>query len=251
MIHFLCLSFLTVLLYLLPFSLVAYENPLRLGIVNIEGVLEEGRPDLPYNRFLDALFSDLESAYTATFLPHARTHKWLQEDKLTCSFPDNKKEIAAPDDYLQSIPVNSVNAHIFSLHHTYTHMEQLHEKVVLHLAHYAFDGLMDEYDDVSYVPVDSPLLAFRLLQQGRADAYIEYVPDIFQSLQVKQTEQLQYDLSVPLKTLHDRFLCVKSHATLQLMKRIDDALIQYHQSGKLLELLGTSYGHPPSTLTLQ
>ena len=221
----------------------ADEVPLQLGVVSIEGILEENNPQLPYNKFLTAIFTDLKLLQESTYLPHARTHKWLEENRLTCSFPDNMQQLRDPQNYLESIPVNSVQAHLFSLQAAYTDMEQLRNKVVLHLGHYAFDGLLEEYPESSYVPVDSPNLAFKLLTQGRADAYIEYVPDIFHSLQSNQVHQLKYDLRAPLRVLHDRFLCVKNDFTIELIEEINTLVEEYHKSGKMFELLGASYGH--------
>ena len=221
----------------------AEEASLQLGVVNIEGILEEDKPQLPYNRFLSAIFEDLKLRQQSTYLPHARTHKWLEENRLTCSFPDNMQQLKDPKNYLESVPVNSVQAHLFSLKTAYTNMDQLRDKVVLHMGHYAFDGLLEEFSQSSYVPVDSPSLAFKLLRQGRADAYIEYVPDIFHSLTSDQLRQLKYDLRAPLRVLHDRFLCVKSDFTVELIERINALVEDYHKSGKMAELLGASYGH--------
>lgn len=216
-------------------------GPVKLGVVHIDGLLEYDKDKLAYNHLLSSIFGDLRREYHATYLPHARTHKLIRQRSLMCAFPDNILQVSDPENFIQTLPVNTVTAHIFSLKQVYQRLEQLKGKVVVHRGQYEFDGLLNSAPGVVFVPIDTAEKAYELMAQGRAEAFIEYAPDIFFALNEEQQATLKYSMEDPLRVLHDRFLCIKSTESVLLVNELNEMIRSYHYSGRMAEILGSYY----------
>jgi ABC-type amino acid transport substrate-binding protein len=79
------------------------------------------------------------------------------------------------------------------------------------------------------------------LMAKRIDAFLAYVPDMWEWSKNKQQPLPNHDKGKPFETHKDAFLCRDSAETRAFLKAFNEAVIKMRASGQLQQLLGSSH----------
>lgn len=216
-----------------------FANDIKVALINIPDVLEHDKPQLPYSKLLTELRKKIK--IEGVFLPSSRANKLLDSGKLDCIFP------ILPTNRLSSTtiisePINGIKAYAFSVDgKLYKTIESLKGKTVVYLRGYLFGGLLRENSDIHFFPVTSQQSALGVLKKGRADAYVDYLPDLFFALKKHELTLLNFDINSPLLTQNDVIECVKNEKTMRFLGEVNKVLTSLKESNKLKEVLGEYY----------
>ena len=219
----------------------AKAKEIKLALTHIPKVLEFGNDNAPYNRFLKAFFEHSNLQPTLEFMPSSRANKLLNEKRIDCIFPiipTNSRTISTQF----SDPINGIRAHIFSLGPAvYTSLQQLRGKQVVYLRGYIFGDVIATEKSIGFFPVTSQQAALGMLKKQRADAYIDYVPDIRFVFNQADLKLLKYDPTAPVIKDFDRLECLNSPQGLEFLNSINRFLVVQKQQGHMTKLLGKYY----------
>ncbi|NVK23781.1 MAG: transporter substrate-binding domain-containing protein [Gammaproteobacteria bacterium] len=207
------------------------------AFIKVPGVFDYNTPEAPYNKLLKELQSSM--TVEGRFLPSARANKLLINKKFECIFP-----ILPPKsrDFptILSEPINGLKAYAFTLagKPKVSGLSDLRGKTVVYLRGYLFGGLLEQNPDIHFFPVSDQEAALGVLKKGRADAYLDYIPDLRLALSEEGYGLLKYDIKKPIIEDHDRIECIDNPNTRKFIDDINERLSALKASGKLQELLG-------------
>lgn len=216
------------------------EPHLDVALTTIEHVLEQDNEQAPYNRLIKHIKLK-NSVVKYRYMTSTRALRMLEQGKLDCVFPVIQDEHFAKQNLLFSQAINGVSLHLFSLTKSYNNLAELNHKIVVHLRSYLFELEAKAYPEVHFYPVDNRQQMLTMLQQGRADAYLDYLPDLKFSLQQSDMQRLQYEPSSPVLAASDRFVCSNERAAKQFLAEVNTVLVELSRTGQLQQILGNYY----------
>ena len=235
-------------LFRLPFviclSLISpylVSTEIKLALTHIPQVMEYNKPNAPYTRLINTIREQSKLEFESIYLPSSRANKLLNEQKLDCIFPilptDNRDIPTA-----FSVPVNGIRAHIFSVKDKpYLGLDELTGLSVVYLRGYLFGDLIKHNTQINFFPVNSQAAAFSMLKKNRANAYLDYIPDIKYALNKKQIAELSFSEDNPVLSSFDRLECFDDEKTQAFLKVFDQQIMLLRKTGELKNILGKYY----------
>lgn len=213
---------------------------LRLSLTHIENVMDVEDEQAPYNRLLRALSHQFDLQFDAEFYPSGRSNFLLDTGKIDCIFPIAMGVYRGEIETRFLEPVNRVSVHLFSFGDvTYTSLEQVRRKTVVYPQGYLFSDLIkDNPFEADFTPVISAHSGVEMLKKGRADAYLDYLPDLLFLLSDEELQGINYSVAHPVISTFDGFECRIEPVKRELLDSLNNAILTLKESGKLRELLG-------------
>ena len=222
------------LFFLVNSCFASEQMSVSVGFSQIPGVLDEQQSS-PYNKLLDVITKKSGIEFNGNFFPSIRSNHFLERRQLDCIYPIVKGGYHRPIKTLFSDRFNVVTSHFFTLEEpAFSSLADASHKTVAYQRGYLFANLVvDDTNDISFVPVEDTDAALQLLKTGRADAYLEYMPDLKFNLDSKRYEQLVTDLDSPIQTLEDVMECVDSKKNREIMASFNSTLAELKANGEL------------------
>lgn len=219
------------------------HQTLTLALTHIENVMDVENDQAPYNRLLAALMEQFDIEFNLGFYPSGRSNFLLDTGKVDCIFPialgGYRGEVATR--FLE--PVNRVSVHLFSYGDiTYTSLEQVRRKTVVYPQGYLFNNLIEDNPfEADFTPVLTAHSAVNMIKLGRAEAYLDYLPDLRFTLTEEEQEGLNYSPENPIFSTHDSFECSIEKDTGEAIDVLNSAIVSLKESGQLQLILGKYY----------
>ena len=223
------------------------NNTIKLGVAHIPGVLEKGNPNAPYNKFLKLISDKTDVEFVYIFMPHNRVTKMMSEAKVHCIFPNLPVLDGSSRDSILSSQVNGVAAYFFTksgkpIHNT----ASLDGKTVVHRQDYLFSNQLHRLKKINFVAVPTQKIALKMLLKERADAYLDYLPDIRFAFSKDEIALLSYDEQSPLFYTTDSFECKNTDVNRQFVDKVSSVIDEFHHSGVMKRLLQDFYFFVPN-----
>lgn len=240
-----CVSMIRLLIFLLLIincCNAAEQKPVRLGFSLLPGVLDENNSS-PYNQLLDVVSKRADIDFDGNFFPSIRSNHFLENGQIDCIYPIAKGGYKRQIKTLFSESFNTVTTHLFTLQQQKINsLQDASGKTVVYLRGYLFANLvLDTQNSISFVPVENTDAALQLLMNGRADAYLEYMPDLKFGLSERRFTELSANLSNPLQTLEDVIECSDTIKNRDVITVFNSVLADLKSSGQLKQILGEYY----------
>ena len=217
--------------------------PLKLSLTHIAGVMDVEDEQAPYNRLLSSLTKQFNLQFDKQFYPSGRSNFLLDHGKIDCIFPIAKGVYRGEIETRFLEPVNRVSVHLFSHGDViYTSLEQVWRKTVVYPQGYLFSNLIKENPfEADFTPVLTAQSGMEMLKKGRADAYLDYLPDLRFSLTAEELQDIRYSADHAISSAFDSFECrVEQHNT-EALELLNSAIIELKASGQLKDILGSYY----------
>lgn len=230
------------LFFLMSSGFAIGQMSVSVGFSRVTGVLDD-QPDSPYNKLLNVLSKKAGIEFVGNFFPSVRSNYFLEKRQIDCIFPIVKGGYQRPIKTIFSAPFNVVTSHFFTLKlPAFTSLADASQKTVAYQRGYLFANLVvnDDYN-ISFVPVEDIEAAVTLLKTGKADSYLEYMPDLKFNLDDRDFEKLITDLNSPIQTIEDVMECTDTLKNRKILAAFDTALTELKASGELQVILGNYY----------
>lgn len=197
------------------------EVKVAVGI--IPGLIEKSLP--PDNAYMD--FINRLAPVEFEFLPMSRADKMFVTRRVDCIFPASTSFIPNPELYLQSQPVNTVEAFIF-YRSELPENPSLDGKVIAIRRGLNFGDFIDKHN-AEFVEFNSDILVLQALYLGRIDAIVAYLPDLIAAQQKAGIRQFpNYDASAPIYRTVDALVCRKNVETTKIVELANQLLEKSH-----------------------
>jgi ABC-type amino acid transport substrate-binding protein len=213
----------------------------RLGAYAIPGVFEADKSG-DYDKVLARLAASGGPKLDYVVAPPARLEDDFKAGKLDCIIPLDARFWVEPGKFVNSEPLNIAKIYIFSraADGPYTSVAQLKGKKVGARRGMPYGPKFDAAGlTVDLVTEDN--LNVQKLLANRIDAFVAYVPDMWQWAADKKQPLPHHDAAKPLETHKDAFLCKDSPAARDFVKAFDAATVKLRGTGELQKMLGASY----------
>lgn len=213
----------------------------KLGAYAIEGVFEPAKTGV-YDKVLTQLSKQSGLALDYAVLAPGRAEEDFKQHKLDCVIPLDSRYWSGAGNFINTQPLNVAKIYLFSrpTEGPYTSLEQLKGKRIgarrgmPYGPKYASSGVESEL-------VNEDDQNVQKLNAKRIDAFLAYVPDMWQWASDKKQPLPHYDQAHPFDTHADAFLCHDTADTRAFLKVFDAAVVKMRASGELQKLLGSSY----------
>ncbi len=215
---------------------------IKVALNHIPGVMEPAPSDAPYSTLLAYLSKRSGFKIESEFLPTPRVEQMLAKGQVDCIFPAVTQIENNPKDTIYSETVNVVNIYLFSLETSYREFSELAGETIVYLDRYTFgDRNFNGLENVHWIGVSSQQSALKLLHAGRAQAYMDYYPDLKLSLSNSEFTALQYAKDDPVAVFEDSIECANNDRNIKFIEWVDGEIGELLQSGKMAELLRNYY----------
>jgi ABC-type amino acid transport substrate-binding protein len=213
----------------------------KLGAYAIPGVFELDKTG-SYDKALARVASEAGLSLDYVVLAPGRIEDDFKQHKLDCVIPLDARFWSSTEKVVNSEPLNVAKIYVFSRagDGPYTSVEQLKGKRVgarrgmPYWAKYDRSGI-----NVELVNDDGQNV--QKLNANRIDAFLAYVPDMWQWARDSKQPLPNHDGQQPLAIHKDAFLCRDSAATREFLKAFDAAVVKIRASGELQRILGSAY----------
>lgn len=222
-------------------SSVLAQEAVRVGLTHIPKVLEYGASDAPYNKLVSAISAGLSVPVSYDYMPSERANKLLEKGKLDCIFPILPADYQRSEPTRFSAPINGVALYLFSLHQPVSNLSELEGQIVVHLRGYLFANERQRHPNIKFFPASNQLNAYEMLKNGRAAAYMDYLPDIQFSIPKEYMSKLNYDSNSPILVANDSFECKDSGAAKRYLREVEQGIEILRTNGALEKILGDYY----------
>lgn len=218
------------------------HGDLLLALFELPGVLQPHNHTLPYNRLIKHIKDVTPYTLETQFLPYSRAEKMLVNRQLDCMFPVVKGESTEQLSSFYSNTVNHVAVYLFSLDRPLQSFTEISDQAALRLSNHGFGywSLTGE-EHANWIAVDSRETALRIMQSGRAAAFIDYYPDIKVALSEEDFKRVKFSAKHPINRLEDAVECSDVNKTRVFVSWLNDELLRLNQSGELQQILGEFY----------
>lgn len=230
-------------LLILVMSLPVQANPVTVISPVIPGLHQtdyQGVFDIVINKLL------VESGLaTHTVLPTKRSYFEFDKCISCCFSPDNLDPLfqKASSQLIETLPINIAKIYIFTRKGdpTLSHLSQLTGKRV-GIKHGTTYGTQIDEAPLNRIGAHSILQNMKMLDQGRVDAVIAYIPDMYKVFQEIDADLFDFQEANPLAIYKDSLVCKSvSHHFIQTFNH---ALLELEASGELKQMLGLYYLAP-------
>lgn len=202
-----------------------------------------------YDRLLTKIFSS--SGFDVHFVPGPinRARRQFLSRKTDCLLPVGdtaaKAYELAADQVLTSEPMNYSRIYVFSLksHKKLDSIEAMKQSDIVFRLGYDIPEEVVEAD-IPITTVSTATNGINMLKIGRADAFMEYVPDFFLIAKQEKFEDWHYEPGLHFKDAPELVLCHKSELTQNFLAKFNLVLAEMRKDGSHAELLGPSVVAP-------
>lgn len=219
------------LLILANSSWVAAEQKIVLGVSEIPFLLSRGKEKQgAYNQVLKEL--EQENSLDLFFMPPARAEVLFDKKEIDCLFPASKTTIPNADQLIQSDPLTTVDAYIFSIKE-YPDLAFFENKTIAIRRGFSFGNIRDKLQ-ARYVELENEQAALAFLQRGRADAMIGYLPDVLGAqklLDLPLDELFYHD---PIYSAQEAVVCHSNSLTLSFIENANQIFSKKRQDMELM-----------------
>lgn len=216
-----------------------------MALIHVPGIMEHEPSNAPYNKLLRHIATNSEHVISSQFMPYNRAETLFNTGKIDCLFPVSKGQSDNSNVRQYSETINYVSVYLFSLDNAYRSFAEITGETVIYLKGYSFSYWnMKDTDKVTLVEVGSQGAALKVLNSGRAKAYIDYYPDIRTALTKQEFSTLRYSPDHPLMNTEDAFECSTTLKNSPFLRALNAEIITLKKSGKLQEILAEYYNHP-------
>lgn len=230
-----------ILLLLLLCTPIKAKEPVVVALTHIPKVLEFGRANNPYNRLVEVLQAEITIPVSYDFMPSERGNRLLAVGKVDCIFPIIPANYKRAEKTSFSKPINGISLNLFALDRKYKGLAELDGQIVVHLRGYLFANAKDKFPNIKFFPAASHGNAINMLKNGRASAYLDYMPDVKFSVSAEQMAQLRYDKENPVLQANDSFECKDTGAPKAFLKQVERIIKNLRSEDKLKKVLGSYY----------
>lgn len=217
------------------------QAQLRLGAYAIPGVFESNKTG-DYDKVLARLTASGGPKMDYAVAPPARIDDEFKSGKLDCIIPLDSRFWHESGKFFNSEPLNIAKIYIFSRNGEgpYTSPDQLKDKRVGVRRGFNYGP---KFDAAGLKPseVNDDNVNVEKLNGNRIDAFVAFVPDMWQWAAEKKQALPNHKADSPMETHKDAFLCIDTPATRDFVKSFDASLVKLRASGELKKMLGTSY----------
>lgn len=220
---------------------VKANEPVVVALTHIPKVLEYGRASNPYNRLVEILQAEIILPVRYDFMPSERGNRLLEKGKVDCIFPIIPANYKRAEKTSFSAPINGISLNLFALDRKYKGLAELDGEIVVHLRGYLFANAKDEFPNIKFFPAASHDNAINMLKNGRASAYLDYMPDVKFSVPKEQMAQLQYDEENPVLKANDSFECKDTGPPKAFLSQVERVIRTLRAENKLKDVLGSYY----------
>lgn len=218
------------------------HDELSLALFELPGVLQPLNDALPYNRLVKHIDGTTPYAMTTQYLPYSRAEKMLRNRQLDCMFPVVKGESTKQLSSFYSATVNHVAVYLFSLDRPLRSFDEISDQAALHLSNHGFGyWSLTGKEHANWIAVGSREIALRVMQSGRAAAFIDYYPDIKVALSEDDFKRVKFATEHPLNRFEDAVECSDSNKTRAFITWFNSELETLNRTGQLQEILGEFY----------
>lgn len=232
-----------IFLFLLMGScLVSGQTSVSVGLSRIPGVLDE-KPSSPYNKLLNVISDKADIEFDGSFFPSIRSNHFFENRQIDCIYPIVKGDYHRPIKTIFSDRFNIVTSHFFTLQSpAISSLKDASQKIVAYQRGYLFATLvLDGNNNITFTPVDNTMAALQLLKTGKADAYLEYMPDLKFNLNKEGFEKLVTDINNPIQTIEEVMECANTEDNREILRAFNSVLADLKASGELKAILGDYY----------
>lgn len=211
------------------------------ALTHIPKVLEFENKHAPYNKLITQIESELTVSVRYDFMPSERGNRLLERAKIDCIFPIIPADYKRRDKTAFSAPINGISLNLFALDRKYQGLAELEGKIVVHLRGYLFANAKDKFPTIKFFPASSHENAINMLKNGRATAYLDYMPDVRFSIPTEQMQRLKFDESSPVLRANDSFECKDFGEPKRFLQEVEKAILRLREEGRLKRILGDYY----------
>lgn len=229
-------------------SVIASEALPKTSVIavnKIPGLLVEGQSDLAFNVVLTNLNKKIETDIQYKFYPAARASFVFRNKESLCMFPASlTSNMNDSDALIDTYPLNTAKA--FFLSGTVINAKNILAKDAKKLSigfrrGNTFGGKIDQLAHHNLVPLVSDQQSAKLLNRGRIDIILAYMPDSLALLNMYPKNPLVYSDDSFFYSQGDGFLCHKTEEGIALVAALNKEIEALKSSGELKRLLGNAY----------
>lgn len=155
----------------------------------------------PFNVFLDSL----ENAYVA-FFPTLRAENNFRNRQFDCLFPASIAGLHNPEQLIESTPIQSASAFLFS---TSPNLSIVKSTTIGIRRGFSYNNIREKLNG-HFIELQDDFDAVRLLDSGRVEAVIGFLPDIAAAYSAINKQLPYYDVNAPISSNEDAMVCHKT-----------------------------------------
>jgi hypothetical protein len=197
-------------------AVLAEEQPqYTIGMSEIPNLLGKSDDNQgPYNQIVASLFGT-DKNIEIRFIPPSRADKLFEEKKLDCLFPAHIAILENSRELIQSLPVNTSNAYIFS-RHAYSSLENFDTQVITLRRGFSYGDVTSRIK-AQFMEVNTDKQNIELLQLHRTDGFIAYLLDAKGAYQQVEFPMHYYNPELPVYSVPEALLCYDTVKNRKLM----------------------------------
>jgi ABC-type amino acid transport substrate-binding protein len=213
----------------------------RLGAYAIPGVFEPDKSG-NYDKVLAKVAKDSGLKLDYVVLAPGRLETDFKDQKFDCVIPLDARFWSSNDKTFNSEPLNVAKIYLFSraTEGPYWNLDQVKGKRIGVRRGMPYGPVFDGSGLQAEVVNDDDQNVQKLAA-NRIDAFLAYVPDMWEWSKEKQRPLPNHDQTKPFETHKDAFLCRDTAETRAFAKTFNDAVIKIRAAGQLQQMLGSSY----------
>lgn len=240
--------FLGITLTMTVFSSQATDK-VSVAFTNIPELLEEQNINAPYTLIFSKLNSIIGDKMRFEYFPSSRASRLFNDKKTDCLFPASadtlRNEQKVP--VIASQPINYAIAYVFSLHAFDLNRlitSPRPEYTISYRRGNTFGGNIEKLNQHNSFVVNTDEQSFGMLDNGRVDFVITYLPDATNMILRPNGKQVFYDPQQAFHTQPDSLVCHLTENTSIVIEKVNTAIAELKASGELRKILGGNYIHP-------
>ncbi len=210
---------------------------------NLTGLVTEDGIGL-YQMIMKEVSKRSGVTFTEKFYPPKRAFETFlrEENKCIYSFTDDAAGILGKDKIIASIPLGVFKMYIFTKkgEPALTSIFQLKGKRVAYVLGLGIPiekvKIKEKEAGIKLIATENNEESFRILQRGRVNAIIGFLPDINLFL-----DELSFSPKNPLLVGYDRITCHNNETGKQFINSISPKLKEMKEDGAIKKILGTFY----------
>ena len=183
------------------------------------------------------------------YFPSSRASKRFNDRKTDCLFPASANTLRNEQNVpvIASQPINYAIAYVFSLQ-AFDLNRLINSPRPKYTISYrrgnTFGGNIEKLNQHNSFVVNTDEQSFGMLDNGRVDFVITYLPDATNMILRPNGKQVFYDPQQAFHTQPDSLVCHLTENTSIVIEKVNTAIAELKASGELRKILGGNYIHP-------
>ncbi|GAA0858155.1 hypothetical protein [Aliiglaciecola litoralis] len=233
-----------IFVYLMPCAYIQAAETVSIAINSIPGLLDESDPEAPYSKLLDRLFNMNTQPVKIEYFPGSRASMIFRDQKVDCMFPASKKVQLDSSLDIESAALNTAGAFFFSRQpfdqEALLTLETPRYRIAYRRGN-TFGGTLHRLQRHTLIEVNSDSQSFGLLNSGRVEFVLGYLPDVRGFLTLEDGSSLYYFPDKLFYSQNDSFLCHSNETTIRFIEEVNEHLATLILTGELAAILGDNY----------